>query len=177
LDAADRPGAGGPDHLGRSDRPPLRRPPPTARYRLGGGRVLLVDDLATTGGTLAGAAAALRHAGARVVEATVLAAAPAALGPGPAPPATRRSRSLPQATRRSGSVPSAAESLPLPAPPGFSRGLRQPRAPPGPWPRECLAPPRQALGLVGRGVSRWGYDRDLPCSWRSHCVVVTRFRV
>jgi hypothetical protein len=60
---------------GRSDRPPPRRPPPAARYRLAGGRVLLVDDLATTGGTLAGAAATLRHAGARQVEATVLAIA------------------------------------------------------------------------------------------------------
>ena len=108
LDAADRPGAGGPDHPGRSDRPPLRRPPPTARYRLGGGRVLLVDDLATTGGTLAGAAAALRHAGARQVEAAVLAVAPTALGPGPGPSATRRSWSDPWATRRSGSDASAA---------------------------------------------------------------------
>ena len=80
LDGADRPGAGGPDHPGRSDRPPLSRPPPTARYRLGGGRVLLVDDLATTGGTLAGAAASLRQAGARRVEAAVLAAAPTAIG-------------------------------------------------------------------------------------------------
>ena len=73
--------AGGRD-LGRArraGRPPPPRPPPTARRRLAGGRVLLVDDLATTGGTLAGAAAALRLAGARHVEATVLAASPAAL--------------------------------------------------------------------------------------------------
>ena len=48
------------------------------RRRLGGGRVLLVDDLVTTGPTLAGAAAALRLAGARHVEAAVLATAPAA---------------------------------------------------------------------------------------------------
>jgi adenine/guanine phosphoribosyltransferase-like PRPP-binding protein len=41
----------------------------------------VVDDLATTGGTLAGAAASLRQAGARRVEAAVLAAAPAAVGP------------------------------------------------------------------------------------------------
>jgi predicted amidophosphoribosyltransferase len=40
----------------------------------------VVDDLATTGGTLAGAAASLRRAGARRVEAAVLAAAPAAIG-------------------------------------------------------------------------------------------------
>jgi predicted amidophosphoribosyltransferase len=101
-------GVGGPDRPGRADRPSLSRPPPTARYRLGGGRVLLVDDLATTGGTLAGAAAALRHAGARQVEAAVLAVAPTALGPGPGPSATRRSWSDPWATRRSGSDASAA---------------------------------------------------------------------
>jgi predicted amidophosphoribosyltransferase len=88
----------------RPDRGPPSRPPPTARYRLAGGRVLLVDDLATTGGTLAGAAATLRHAGARRVEAAVLATAPTALRVGPG-------------------------------------------------------------------------GRDLPCSRRSHCVVVTRFRV
>ena len=80
-----------------SDRsPPVRlppsRPPPTARRRLAGGRVLLVDDLATTGGTLAGAAATLRHAGAHQVEAAVLATAPTALGAGPAPQAAHRPR-------------------------------------------------------------------------------------
>jgi predicted amidophosphoribosyltransferase len=67
----------------RPDRGPPARPPPTARYRLAGGRVLLVDDLATTGGTLAGAAATLRHAGARHVEAAVLAATPTAVRIGP----------------------------------------------------------------------------------------------
>ena len=60
-------------------RPPPTRPPPAARRRLAGGRVLLVDDLVTTGATLAGAAAALRLAGARQVEAAVVATAPAAL--------------------------------------------------------------------------------------------------
>jgi predicted amidophosphoribosyltransferase len=65
---------------GRSSRrPPPTRPPPVARRRLAGGRVLLVDDLVTTGATLAGAAATLRLAGARQVEAAVLATAPAAL--------------------------------------------------------------------------------------------------
>jgi len=57
------------------------RPPPRVRRRLAGGRVLVVDDVATTGRTLAGAATALRQAGAREVEAAVLAAARAAFGP------------------------------------------------------------------------------------------------
>jgi predicted amidophosphoribosyltransferase len=77
--------AGGRD-LGRARRaarpgrpPPPPRPPPRARRRLGGGRVLVVDDLATTGGTLGGAAASLRQAGARRVEAAVLAAAGTAI--------------------------------------------------------------------------------------------------
>ena len=78
--------AGGRD-LGRARRAsrasPPPRPPPTARRRLAGGRVLLVDDLTTTGGTLATAATTLRTAGARQVEAAVLAASPSALGPGP----------------------------------------------------------------------------------------------
>ena len=63
----------------RSDRPPPSRPAPRPRRRLAGGRVLLVDDLATTGGTLGGAAASLRQAGARRVEAAVLAAAGTAI--------------------------------------------------------------------------------------------------
>ena len=63
----------------RSGRPPPPRPPPAARRRLAGGRVLLVDDLATTGRTLAGAADTLRLAGARQVQAAVLATGPAAL--------------------------------------------------------------------------------------------------
>jgi predicted amidophosphoribosyltransferase len=57
------------------------RPPPRVRHRLHGGRVLLVDDVATTGRTLADAAAALRHAGAREVEAAVLGASSGAFGP------------------------------------------------------------------------------------------------
>jgi predicted amidophosphoribosyltransferase len=65
----------------RADQPPSPRPPPRPRRRLAGGRVLLVDDLTTTGGTLAGAAASLRDAGARTVEAAVLAASPSALRP------------------------------------------------------------------------------------------------
>ena len=93
---ARHPGA---DPAGRSwlDGAPPARPPPRARRRLAGGRVLLVDDLTTTGGTLAAAAATLRLAGARQVEAAVLAASPAAvrLHPGravppPAPAASAR---------------------------------------------------------------------------------------
>lgn len=68
------------------------RPPPRARSRLAGGRVLVVDDVATTGRTLAGAAGVLRQAGARAVEVAVLAAAGTAFGPPgqPAPPSGRR---------------------------------------------------------------------------------------
>jgi predicted amidophosphoribosyltransferase len=74
------------------------RPPPRVRRRLDGGRVLVVDDVATTGSTLAGAASALHEAGARQVEVAVLGAAPTAFGP----PAPREGSHLagPRARRR-----------------------------------------------------------------------------
>jgi predicted amidophosphoribosyltransferase len=67
------------------------RPPPRGRRSLAGGRVLVVDDVATTGRTLAGAAGVLRQAGAGAVEAAVLAAASTAFGPAgrSAPPSGR----------------------------------------------------------------------------------------
>ncbi|HYT26464.1 MAG TPA: phosphoribosyltransferase family protein, partial [Actinomycetota bacterium] len=77
--------APGPD-LGRARRAgaAASRPAPRPRRRLAGGRVLVVDDLATTGATLAGAAAALRRAGAGHVEGAVVGAAGTAFGPVPA---------------------------------------------------------------------------------------------
>jgi hypothetical protein len=106
----------------RPDRGPPTRPPPTARHRLAGGRVLLVDDLATTGGTLAGAAATLRHAGARHVEAAVLATAPTAVGVAPASRVAPGSRAAPGSR-----VAPDPRAPPLPDPrrvaPGWRRGL------------------------------------------------------
>ena len=92
----DQRGGGGSRERNRLDVGPSR-PPPRVRYRLDGGRVLLVDDVATTGGTLAGAAAALRRAGAREVEVAVLGASSGAFGP----PASRPN----PAVRRAGRVP------------------------------------------------------------------------
>jgi predicted amidophosphoribosyltransferase len=87
-----------PDQVARADRA-AARPPPRVRHRLDGGRVLVADDVATTGRTLAGAVAALRQAGAREVEVAVLGASSGAFGPpaaGPsstaATPARRRPR-------------------------------------------------------------------------------------
>ena len=103
-------------------RPPPTRPPPRARRRLSGGRVLLVDDVATTGGTLAGAATTLRLAGARQVEAAVLATAPAALTPTPA--------TAPTAPVATSAVPAAAATVPHRSGTGAPPPSRQPRAPP-----------------------------------------------
>lgn len=92
----DQRGAIGSKERNRLDVGPSR-PPPRVRYRLNGGRVLLVDDVATTGGTLAGAAVVLRRAGARDVEVAVLGASSGAFGP-PASgrnPAVRRGRRVP----------------------------------------------------------------------------------
>lgn len=84
------------DREARADRPEraASRPPPRVRHRLDGGRVLLVDDVATTGRTLAGAVAALRQAGAREVQAAVLGASSGAFGPpaGRSPSAARLAR-------------------------------------------------------------------------------------
>jgi predicted amidophosphoribosyltransferase len=108
------------DHPGL-DRAPPTRPPPRARRRLAGGRVLLVDDLTTTGGTLAAAAATLRLAGARQVEAAVLAASPAAVHPGPGH-----------------AVPPAPAARLVPPPADRLRGIPLARPPP-------VAPDRSAL--------------------------------
>jgi predicted amidophosphoribosyltransferase len=75
------------------------RPPPRVRRRLDGGRILVVDDVATTGLTLAGAVSALYEAGAREVEVAVLGAAPTAFGP-PAP-RERFNLASPRVRRRS----------------------------------------------------------------------------
>jgi predicted amidophosphoribosyltransferase len=72
----------GPARAGWSlaDGPRRRAGPDRAVRSLAGGRVLVVDDVATTGATLAWAAAVLVAAGARTVEAATLAVAAQALG-------------------------------------------------------------------------------------------------
>jgi predicted amidophosphoribosyltransferase len=158
---------------GRSPLPqPPTRPPPVARRRLAGGRVLLVDDLATTGATLAGAAAALHLAGARRVEAAVLATAPTALASAAAAPGGFGAPAAATGTPRAPpSRPSAAARHRLVTPAPWAQLGSRPGRPATPWPspsRPARCRPRDPLGAS---------PAHRPCSWRSHCVVVTRFRV
>jgi len=91
------------------------RPPPRGRRRLAGGRVLVVDDVATTGRTLAGAASVLRRAGAGTVEVAALAAASTAFGP--PGPSTRPSRGMvspPGQPSRRGARRDTARGPPVP---------------------------------------------------------------
>jgi predicted amidophosphoribosyltransferase len=62
--------------LGREERGANLHGVHRARYRLDGRRFLLVDDVVTTGATLAEAARAIRAAGGEVVGAVVVAATP-----------------------------------------------------------------------------------------------------
>ncbi|AYF97158.1 ComF family protein [Protaetiibacter intestinalis] len=62
--------------LGRTERAANLRGVHRARSRLDGRRILLVDDVVTTGATLAEAARALRAAGAEVLGAVTIAATP-----------------------------------------------------------------------------------------------------
>jgi predicted amidophosphoribosyltransferase len=143
--------AGGPD-LGRArrsrpDQSPPPRPPPRPRRRLLGGRVLLIDDLTTTGGTLAGAAASLRDAGARTVEAAVLAASPSALRPDAGRFVRPRGSRLVPPHRGPPRPPHRGLPRPPPRAPPTARGL--PRLPASPTARVPPTEPCPALSRPG----------------------------
>ena len=103
---------------------------------------------------------------------------PAAPSPAPPPPSATPAPT----TSKPPSSPPPQPPCGRPQRPGglCSRVAPAPRSPPIPAPRPARprrVAPAWRRGLLGRGVVRWSYDRDLPCSRRSHCVVVTRFRV
>ncbi len=148
----------------RRDGAPAARPPPRCRRRLTGGRVLVVDDVATTGATLAGAAGALLQAGARRVAGAVLAAAPAAFGPPLAPPTLPRppppGPPLAREFRRAGACPRRdgrgrpAAGRPSCRPGRRGRACAVTAAPPGPpRPRPAAPPGPRPPGWRGRACA------------------------